>query len=139
MAKYSYTGRLTDFSETPFPGAIPELVVRPEREAFGTTGLLASRDIRVTVDSTGTFSVDLVASVDMSPASGYVLVCNWLDAGGVARGWSEWKFNAVIGGGPIKDSVSAPASVWIVGPPWPAEPIKGAFYFDKFTNDVGRA
>lgn len=138
MATYTYTARLTDFGQQPFPDAHPNLFVVPSVDAFGPTGLLAAKRIPVTFyDPNGAFTVDLVASADTSPAVTYTLVCEWLDVAGSPLGFAEWRFIAVPGGGPIKDMVNAPVSVWWVGPPWPAN-LPSGFYFDLATGDVGR-
>lgn len=137
MATYTYTGKLTDFGEAPFPNATPKLWVEATEPAFGPTGALSTRRIPVTVTSNGDFSVDLIPSVDTSPTVFYKLRLEWLHADGNIAGWNEWQFTAVQGGGQIKDMVSAPASVWWVGPPWP-NPLMSGFYLDRFTNDVGR-
>lgn len=136
MATYTYTGKLTDVGEAPFPGAIPRLWVEPATEMFGPGGPLATKRVPVTVAANGSFSVALVASVDTVPAARYRLRCEWLD-GDTVLGSSSWDFNAVVGGGNITESAGAPASVWWVGPPWPAG-LPSGFYFDKITNDVGR-
>lgn len=138
MATYTYTGRLTDFGEAPFPDAKPRLWVEARVPAFGPNGPLAPRRIPVTVASNGDFTVDLVASVDTNPTVEYVLRVEWLHVDEEISGWSEWPFTAVIGGGQIKDmGPGAPLSVWFVGPPWPANTPPG-FYYDKLTDDVGR-
>jgi hypothetical protein len=135
MATYPYTGKLTDFAEQPITGAVPRLRVVPERDSSGPAGLLASIGIAVTLANDGTFTVPLVATVDTSPETRYTLVCDWFAqaVGGqeLLAGWAEWTFTAAIGGGPIKDMFTAPASIWFVGPPWPAQPIVGAFYLDR--------
>lgn len=141
MATYTYTGKLTDFSEAPFPGAAPVLWVTPDGSAFGPDGLLSENIIPVAIATDGTFLVPLVASSDTSPPTLYTLRCKWLAPDGLGGtyivGLSEWKFTAVVGGGAVKDMVTAPVSVWFVGPPWPA-PEPSGFYFDRYTNDVGR-
>jgi hypothetical protein len=136
MATYPYTGTLTDFAEQPIAGAAPRLRVMPERDSFGPSGPLASRGIPVSLEADGkTFTTHLVATVDTSPQTRYTLVCDWFaqDVGGqeILAGWAEWTFTAAIGGGEIKDMFDAPASVWFVGPPWPAQPVVGAFYLDR--------
>lgn len=138
MTTYTYTGRLTDFGEAPFPEAMPRLWVEATEPAFGPTGALATRRIPVTVAPNGNFSVALVASVDTSPTNIYKLRLEWLHAEGNLAGWSEWEFTAAIGGGSITESAAAPLSVWWVGPPWPPYPLPLGFYFDTITNDVGR-
>lgn len=71
MATYTYTGKLTDFGEAPFPNAHPRLWVEAREPALGLHGPLAPRRIPVTVASNGTFSVQLIASVDTVPTAQY--------------------------------------------------------------------
>ena len=136
MATQTYTGRLTDFGELPFPDAQPRLSVAPAVDAFGPNGLLSSKRIPVSLAADGSFSVALVPSTDTSPPVEYVLRCEWLDAE-ILLGYSQWRFTALPSGGAISGMVSAPLSVWWVGPPWPPT-LPSGWYFDQFTNDVGR-
>lgn len=132
-----YTGKLADYTTQPFPGATPHLTVhalRPGVLADGT--FLATREIPVTLANNGTFTVELAASVDVTPTAQYELRIEWLNASGVPAGWSTWRFAAQAGGGVLQPG-EAPISVWWVGPPWPS-PLLPGFYFDKDTNDVGR-
>lgn len=130
-----YWGRLTDFAGQPFPGAIPRLSVTAEHPAVTTTGLLATKETVLPLASDGTFIAQLVPTADTSPQTRYVFLCTWFatNAAGaeIPAGWSEWTITAAIGGGPIKDMVSAPASVWFVGPPFPEKPVPGAFYLNR--------
>lgn len=137
MTAYTYTGRLTDFGEAPFPDAHPRLWVEAREPALGLDGPLAPRRIPVAVTSNGAFSVQLIASVDTVPPAQYVLRLEWLHADDTLAGWTEWPFTAVIGGGALAPTAGAPLSVWWVGPPWPAN-LPPGFYFDTITNDVGR-
>ena len=98
MAKATYTGKLTDFGEVPFPDDVPKLWVAPKRGAFGAVGVLATRRVAITVAPNGSFSVDLVPSAALMPPQSYLLRCEW--SGG---GSTEWEFTALRGGGNIKD------------------------------------
>lgn len=137
MAVYLYTGVLADFAQSPFPEAVPRLKVIASRAAFGPLGPLAEKPVLVPVAASGAFTVSLVASTDTTPPTKYRLFCEWLNSEGAPVGWSEWEFTAVVGGGPVKDMVTAPPSVWFVGPPWPAAEPAG-FYWDTTTDDVWR-
>lgn len=137
MATYEYTGVLADFSQAPFPGAHPKLEVVAKQAAFGPLGPLADKPVRVPVAASGAFTVTLVASADTTPPTTYELRCTWLNDDDTPVGWSEWTFTAVVAGGPIKDMVTAPPSVWFIGPPWPASEPSG-FYWDTTTDDVWR-
>lgn len=137
MAIYTYTGTLADLGGSPFPGAFPKLYVVADRDTFGPNGPIpANKRVEIPVASDGSFAVQLTASADLSPSVRYTLRCEWLD-GETPLGWAEWDFTAYGGGGPIKDGVSAPASVWWVGPPWPSG-LPSGWYLNRFTNDVGR-
>ena len=97
---YVYTGKLADFTDTPFPEAAPRLWVEGEHESMSSDSVLAAKRVPVSVGGDGAFSVQLVASVDLEPFTRYELRCEWLDADTVI-GWTSWKFTALIGGGPI--------------------------------------
>lgn len=144
MATYTYTGRLTDLGESPFPGASPRLWVAPENEGsfdpFTPAGPGASRRIPIQLGDDGAFSVDLVASVDLSPPTRYLLRCDWFttsEAGSeVLAGWSEWRFTALIGGGPISTMPDGVFTrVWYsITPPPVSRP--GIIWVHPNTGDV---
>lgn len=145
MAVYTYTGRLTDLGEAPFPGASPRLRVEPETagttsDPFTPTGPGATRAILIPVAPDGTFTVDLIASVDLIPNTRYILRCDWFTTGSsgqeVLAGWSEWRFTALIGGGPISTMPNAPVTrVWYsITPPPVQRP--GISWVHPNTGDV---
>lgn len=135
MATYTYTGRLTDFGEKPFLTATPKLWVEPEHPAFSDTGPAVARRILITVASNGSFSVDLVASADLTPNTRYRLRCEWLDSG-VLAGWTEWIFTALIGGGSIADMPdSVITNVWYAVSPPPVNR-SGIYWIHPTTGDV---
>ena len=109
----------------------------PQRDAFGPGGgVLASRQIAVAVKANGSFVVDLVASADLRPVMDYTLRCEWLDADGVVRGWSQWDFTAAIGGGDISDmQSSAVKRVWYAEYPPPVSRA-GIYWLHPVTGDV---
>lgn len=116
MAVYDYTGKLTDFTEQPFPGAVPRLYVVPNGDAFSPSGPSAKRRIPIDVASNGTFSVSLTASIDLIPHTAYTLRCDWFSA--TANGqevpgeWSLWEFTAQPGGGSIATMPNKITRVW---------------------------
>lgn len=130
MAVCSYSGRLTDFAEAPFPAAAPRLWVVADRDAFGVNGALASRRVAVPVTRRGEFTFDLVPSVNTAPPTRYRLCCEWLDGDGGVAGWSEWEFTAALGGGPIKDMALIPISRFWCGPTPPLNPGPGLWWLD---------
>lgn len=122
MTVYSYTGKLTDFGESPFPEAIPKLWVEPERDAFARSGPLAAKRIPVRVLDSGNFSVDLLASIDTTPPTNYSLRCEWLQGiDGPPLGWAQWDFTAQIGGGAIATMPNFLSVIWYSSSPPPAE------------------
>ena len=103
MALATFTGRVTDFSRTPFTTSEGlQLRVMPTESAYGGLGLLARKPIPVSVASDGTFSVRLETSSSTRPGVLYSLQARWLGE----TGWAEWvKFRAPVGGGNIADLV----------------------------------
>lgn len=135
MASYTYTGKLTDFSETPFPSAQPKLWVEPEREAMTKTHALATKRIPITVASNGSFSVDLVPSADLTPPTRYRLRVEWLD-NATLIGWTDWLFTALIGGGSIGDMTDGePTNVWY-STSYPPINRSGIIWIHPVTGDV---
>ncbi|OIU88670.1 hypothetical protein [Microbacterium sp. AR7-10] len=136
MAVYAYTGKLTDFGEAPFPDAIPKLTVVPLRDAFSPSGPAAAKPIVVPVASTGAFSVDLIASIDLIPPTAYSLRCEWLNAGNDPVGWAQWDFTAQPGGGPISTMPGSTLTrVWYATT---APPVNrpGIYWIHPTTGDV---
>ena len=111
MARYAYTGRLTDFKRSVIPsGAAPRLYVQALQPAYGGLGLLANRRIPVALETDGSFSVSLEASSSVRPEARYELVAEWVGNAGVPQGYSRFAvFRAPIGGGNIADLVDLPA------------------------------
>lgn len=130
MSIATFSGRLSDFAEAPFPSAQPRLWVISDVPAFGPTGALARKRIPVTVNSLGEFSFDVVPSADTSPPTRYQLCCEWLDGTGGVAGWSEWDFTAAVGGGPIKDMGLIPITRFWCGPEAPENTGPGLWWLD---------
>lgn len=130
MAIATYSGRLSDFAEEPFPSASPRLFVLAERDAFGPTGALSRRQIPVAVNALGEFSFDVVPSADTAPPTRYRLICEWLDVDQAVIGWSEWAFTAAVGGGPISEMGLIPITRFWCGPTEPPNRGPGLWWLD---------
>ena len=101
MTVYTYSGKLADFSDEAFPAnSRARLWVEAVTSAMSGSSLHALKRVHISVASNGSFSVDLVASADLTPQSRYRIRCEWLD-GDIVLGWTDWAFTALIGGGPI--------------------------------------
>ncbi|AQY01614.1 hypothetical protein [Microbacterium foliorum] len=132
---YAYTGKLTDFREAPIMTAFPRLWVQPARDAFSPTGPSAAKRVPVTLESDGTFSVNLVASIDMTPPTAYSLRCDWFDSDDALRGWSEWAFTAQPGGGPISTMPNKLTRVWYATTQPPVDR-SGIYWIHPVTDEV---
>lgn len=132
---YPYTGQLTDFGDAPFPGAVPRLWVDPERDAFSPDGLAAAKRIPVTLPSSGLFSVDLIASIDLNPPTPYSFRCEWLTEDGDPIGWAQWDFTAQPGGGPIATMPNHVTRVWYATTAPPVQRT-GIYWIHPTTGDV---
>lgn len=139
MAKYDYTGKLTDFAEQPFPDAVPRLMVVPTGDAFSPSGPSSKRSIPVTVASNGSFTVSLTASTDLNPPTPYTLRCDWFSdtVGGtpVPGGWSEWEFSAQPGGGAIATMPNQITRIWYSSSKPPVD-AAGIVWIHPDTGDV---
>lgn len=107
MPLYTYTGTLTDIGLRTLAWAFPVLRVRPEREAYGPNGLIAAAPMTVDVNATtGAFSMQLLASTDMTPQTDYIIEVgrfeNSID-GQRFIGFDTWRFTAVPGGGSLSE------------------------------------
>lgn len=139
MAVYDYTGKLTDFTEQPVPGAVPRLYVVPNGDAFSPSGPSAKRRIPVEVASNGTFTVSLTASTDVVPETAYTLRCDWFTTTvfgqEVQQDWSEWEFSAQPGGGSIATMPNKIMRVWYSTSRPPVD-VAGIFWVNPVTGDV---
>ena len=136
MAVYLYTGRLTDFGESPFPGDYPRLSVHPQRDAFSPDGPAAAKRIPIFPGVDGWFGVELIASVDLLPPTSYTLRCEWLAAEGEPPlGWAQWDFTAQIGGGSIATMTTKITRVWYATTPPPVNRA-GIYWVHPITGDV---
>lgn len=118
MARYTYTGKLTDFGRTPFPAsANVELRVVPVQPGYGGDGLLSDRAIPVTVATDGSFSVRLESSASVRPEALYKLQARWLAT--EEKNWSDWAvFRAATGGGNIAELAQLPTPAWAIAYGW---------------------
>lgn len=141
MVAYTYTGTLTDIGVEVLTERMPRLTVRPEKQGiFGPDGPVSDARRVIPLDPiTGEFTLDLIASADLTPPTRYVLELVFFDDsadGTPSAGYDIWKFTALPGGGPIADMGDGPPTKLYIGPPWPSTPRPGA-YFDTETNDLG--
>lgn len=118
MARYPYTGRLTNAQRIRFAASLnAQLVVRPQQPGYGETGLISDRDIPVTVDpADGRFTVYLESSRSVRPLMLYEFGMTWQEGG--TNPWSSWyTFLAAEGGGAIGDMVQLPPNngTWTYG------------------------
>lgn len=140
MARYTYTGNVTDLRGAAFPGASPRAWVTTDRDVFTPGGLGSHRDVRITVESNGSFDVTLEASADLTPPSPYTIRCEWFtvteNGQEVLAGWSEWTFTAQIGGGPVSTMPGVKLTrVWYSPLPPPVSRT-GIYWLDPETGDV---
>lgn len=136
MAVDTYTGRLTDFGESPFPSAVPNLWVQPLKDAYTASGPAAAKRIYIPVSVNGNFSVNLTPSADLIPPTGYSLRCEWLDEAGGLIGWAQWDFSALPGGGPISSMPGAVLKrIWYATTPPPVNRA-GIYWVHPVTDDV---
>lgn len=139
MALYAYTGKLTDFREGPFMTALPRLWVQPLQDAFSPSGPSAARRIPVPLESGGTFSIDLTASIDLIPPTQYSLRCEWftitVDGVEVLAGWAQWDFTAQPGGGPIATMPNTMTRVWYATEQPPVNRA-GIYWIHPVTDEV---
>lgn len=118
MARYTYTGRLTDARLSRFASSLnARLFVCPVQPGYGDQGLLSDRRIPVTVDpDDGSFSISLEASASVRPMMLYEIGMEWQENG--VNQWSTWTtFFASVGGGPIGDTIHLPPNpgTWTYG------------------------
>lgn len=122
MARYDYTGRLTNAQRLVFNASRnAQLYVQPKQPGVGPIGLITDQRIPVAVDpDTGAFTMQLEATASVVPPMLYQIVCEWMQDG--QNHWSVWaEFRALVGGGAIADmhygNLLGPALAWGFGPP----------------------
>ncbi len=137
---YTYTGRLSDLGVTTLTPYRPELRVYPERESWGPDGPVMDRKVLVTLNkSTGSFSVDLIASPDLEPPGPYILSLSFFEdeaVGSHLAGRNWWRFYAAYGGGKIAQmGPESLGSIWEGVTTPPVENSK-VTWVDPVTGDV---
>lgn len=142
MSSYTYTFSLRDIGLGQLPAAGLVVTVEPEVEAFGPQGLVSARPKPIPLDGSGSASVTLYPSGELTAASSgrtgvrYVIkVGRFEDAidGTVFRGLDVFWFVAVAGGGNVGEmSGGSLLAVWIGPPihPWPVAPYPKGLYLD---------
>lgn len=141
MAKYTYTGTLTDIGVSALAGYTPRLTVRPQAEAFGPSGIVSAKRVLVPVNPSGSFSMQLQPSTELTPTRGgptgvkYVLEValfeDTFDGSQRVIHRDSWSFSAVAGGGDIGDMadlVPYGPIVAVLAPP--PEDTEGVAWFD---------
>lgn len=135
MTVYTYTGKLADFGDKPFPTAKPRLWVEGTHAAVSRHAIHALKRVYIALGESGQFSVDLTASADLTPPTQYLLRCEWLD-GETVMGWTEWRFTALIGGGNIGNMQDGAATnVWY-STQSPPDNRAGIIWINPVTGDV---
>lgn len=141
MPTQTYTGNLRNIGLSALTGASVEMRVRPEVECFGPNGLISKIPKPIDLDSGGAFSMQLVASGELTPSMGgdtgvdYIIEVSrfekTLDGSRSFTGVDVWKFTAAAGGGDVGGMAGGSLlAVWI-GPPWPSTPLPKGLYIDK--------
>lgn len=134
MARYTYTGRLTDAQRARFVASRnARLFVQPSQSGYGDTGLISDRRIPITVNpDTGQFTVSLEASASVRPLMLYEFGMEWHESG--LNHWSSWfSFRAAVGGGAISDMLQIPANPGTFTYGWgkpEANGVTGGIYVD---------
>ena len=125
------SGTLRDFGLTAFPGQNPVITFRANGPAVTQSGaLLATKDINVTPDSAGDWSVSLAATDTLATGDvWYTISISWLDPANnyIGIDFPEWRlFVPAKGGGDLADLLEKPANpslVWVgLTPPFAPTP-----------------
>jgi len=130
------SGTLRDFGLSPFPGQHPEITFRANGPAVTQSGaLLSTKDIQVTPNSAGDFSVVLTATDNLATGNvWYTVSISWLDDAGNITVWDDpdWRLFVPARGGDLADIIEKPAnpSLIYVGLTPPAHPRRGMKWLD---------
>jgi len=137
MSLAVYTSSLRIFGGGDMSDYSPLLTVRPEIEAWSTTGIVASTRKTIDVDpETTAFSTTLVPSAELTGTDGrwpvpyileLVLFEETFDGSNRLVQHNSWVFTALPGGGELEDMANIPPTTVYYGPPWPSKPTPGLF------------
>ena len=125
------SGTLRDFGLTAFPGQSPVITFRANGPAVTRAGaLLATKDINVTPNSAGDFSVVLAATDTLATGNiWYTVSISWLDPAGnyIHADFPDWRLFVPARGGDLADIIEKPAnpSLVYIGLTAPAYPTPG--------------
>lgn len=125
------SGTLRDVSSQPFPGLQPVIRFRLNKPAVTSGGaLLATKDIVVTPNGNGDWSVNLTATDTLATGDvWYTIAISWLDNTRVRWDFPDWRLYVPRKGGDLPDLLERPANpslVWVglAPPPTPGPQMK---------------
>lgn len=104
------TGTLTDFNLASLSDLNVRMVFTPSGTGLVGTKIFAPRPISVVPNSAGAFAVELVPTVNLTPACWYELRIEWAEPGGgySAADFPDFKLSVPLEGGIISELVNTP-------------------------------
>lgn len=127
------SGTLRNFGLVAFPGQNPVITFRANTPAVTQSGaLLATKDINVSPNSSGDFSVTLAATDNLATGNvWYTISISWLDAAKnyVQVDFPDWKLFVPTKGGDLADILEKPANpglvyIGLIAPAYPSPGMK---------------
>lgn len=133
-----YTGKLLDFGLDALTPFMPRMVFTADQPAFSGSTVLVTRRVEATIAADGTFSVELVPSVNTTPNVTYTMRVEWLDPAGGYIGMDLFSgLVAALGGGPIAEMGGIPITrFWVGPPPGPTNPEPDTWWLDTTTGNL---
>lgn len=133
------TGTLKDFNLGALAAFMPVITFRPSGPGVTPTSLLASKPVRVTPATDGSFTVNLAPTDDVRPARWYEITIEWQSAGVPTQyDFADWKLTVPAAGGNIADLVAAPTTpsfAWIAETP-PPNPTPDTWWLIPSTGEL---
>lgn len=83
------TGNLVDYQTIPRPNLFPVVVFQPRRPSTQNAAVFFTRDIEVTPEASGLFTVSLVSSLATTPNGLWDVFIKWVNGAGVPVGVDE--------------------------------------------------
>lgn len=137
MSLETVTGRLSDFGWQNLAAFAPTLYFIPSNAAVDPNGrVLATKHVAATLNSDGSWSVQLAATDDLRPGgTHYTVAIRWLDFHGFDA--PDFKLFVPTGGGNLGGIITAPSNpglVW-VSLTEPRNPSRGDLWLNADTSN----
>ena len=132
-----YTGTLADFGLAALTPFAPLMVFTADQAAFSGGNVLVTRPVPAPIATDGSFSVELVPSVNTTPNVTYSMRVEWLDSASNYIGMDIiGGLVTALGGGLITEMGGIPITRFWAGETPPDNPEPDTWWLDIITGNL---